>query len=86
MFKYNDHNNCLDTMILVYCICHLLGMSSACTNPILYGFLNEKFVKVKQTKSVLKISKELVLFFSLIEYFLRKESEKKVAEFQVCAI
>ena len=61
-------------------------MSSACTNPILYGFLNEKFVKVKQTKSVLKISKELVLFFSLIEYFLRKESEKKVAEFQVCAI
>ncbi|XP_023345978.1 neuropeptide F receptor [Eurytemora carolleeae] len=34
-----------DTMILVYCICHLLGMSSACTNPILYGFLNEKFVK-----------------------------------------
>ncbi|EPY84084.1 Neuropeptide Y receptor type 5 [Camelus dromedarius] len=25
---------------LVYCICHLLGMTSCCLNPILYGFLN----------------------------------------------
>ncbi|KAJ8399283.1 hypothetical protein AAFF_G00413210 [Aldrovandia affinis] len=25
---------------LIYCICHLLGMTSCCLNPILYGFLN----------------------------------------------
>ncbi|XP_027630745.1 neuropeptide Y receptor type 5 [Tupaia chinensis] len=25
---------------LVYCVCHLLGMTSCCLNPLLYGFLN----------------------------------------------
>lgn len=25
--------------------CHLIGMTSACTNPVLYGFLNESFKK-----------------------------------------
>ncbi|KAM4837304.1 neuropeptide Y receptor type 5 [Thomomys bottae] len=25
---------------LVYCVCHLLGMTSCCLNPVLYGFLN----------------------------------------------
>ena len=32
-------------MMLVFLICHMIGVSSACTNPILYGFLNENFVK-----------------------------------------
>ena len=29
----------------MYATCHLLGMSSACANPIIYGFLNENFSK-----------------------------------------
>lgn len=28
---------------LVYIICHMLVLSSACTNPLLYGWLNENF-------------------------------------------
>ena len=32
-------------MMLTFLICHMIGISSACTNPILYGFLNENFVK-----------------------------------------
>ena len=26
-------------------MCHVLGMSSACANPVIYGFLNENFSK-----------------------------------------
>ena len=29
----------------VYAVCHVLGMSSACANPVIYGFLNENFSK-----------------------------------------
>ena len=32
-------------MMLTFMICHMIGVSSACTNPILYGFLNDSFVK-----------------------------------------
>lgn len=32
-------------MIVVYAICHMMGMSSACSNPVLYGWLNENFWK-----------------------------------------
>ena len=28
-------------MITIYCATHLIGMSSTCTNPILYGFFND---------------------------------------------
>jgi hypothetical protein len=31
-------------MMLAYFSCHLLGMSSACTNPVIYAFLNDSFV------------------------------------------
>ena len=31
--------------MLTFMICHMVGVSSACTNPILYGFLNDNFVK-----------------------------------------
>lgn len=34
-----------DTMYLVYAACHALGMSSACSNPVLYGWLNDNFRK-----------------------------------------
>lgn len=33
------------TMIICYAICHMIGMSSACSNPLLYGWLNENFRK-----------------------------------------
>ena len=38
-------NNEEDTkvMLLVFACCHLSAMSSVCSNPIMYGFLNENF-------------------------------------------
>ena len=33
----------IDEKSLVFPICHLLVLSSACTNPLLYGWLNENF-------------------------------------------
>ncbi|EDW14689.1 neuropeptide F receptor isoform X2 [Drosophila mojavensis] len=32
-------------MIVAYAICHMIGMSSACSNPLLYGWLNDNFRK-----------------------------------------
>lgn len=32
-------------MIVGYAICHMIGMSSACSNPLLYGWLNDNFRK-----------------------------------------
>ena len=34
-----------ENMMLTFMICHMVGGSSSCTNPILYGFLNHNFVK-----------------------------------------
>ena len=31
--------------MLVFFLCHMIGMSSSCSNPALYGFLNNNFVK-----------------------------------------
>ena len=33
----------IDKKSLIFPICHLLVLSSACTNPLLYGWLNENF-------------------------------------------
>jgi len=33
----------LEHMLITYAICHLASMSSAITNPILYGYMNENF-------------------------------------------
>ena len=30
-----------ETIITVYCIVHLVGLASTCTNPVLYAFFNE---------------------------------------------
>ena len=35
-----------ESMMTVYLVFHLIGVSSCCTNPILYGFLNDNFQKV----------------------------------------
>ncbi|XP_044742533.1 neuropeptide F receptor isoform X1 [Chrysoperla carnea] len=33
------------TMSVSYAVCHMMGMSSACSNPLLYGWLNDNFRK-----------------------------------------
>lgn len=33
------------TVYIIYAACHLFGMSSACSNPLLYGWLNDNFRK-----------------------------------------
>ncbi|KAL0277525.1 UNVERIFIED_CONTAM: hypothetical protein PYX00_004776 [Menopon gallinae] len=33
------------TTMVVYAVCHMMGMSSACSNPLLYGWLNDNFRK-----------------------------------------
>lgn len=33
------------TFRIIFAICHMIGMSSACSNPLLYGWLNENFKK-----------------------------------------
>ena len=37
-----------ETMMICFTVCHLIGVSSCCTNPILYGFLNPNLCKVYQ--------------------------------------
>ncbi len=32
-----------NTLYLIFVLCHLLAMSSTCTNPLLYGYLNTNF-------------------------------------------
>lgn len=32
-------------MSIAYAVCHMMGMSSACSNPLLYGWLNDNFRK-----------------------------------------
>lgn len=32
-----------ENMLVVYVMCHMCGMSSACSNPFLYGWLNHNF-------------------------------------------
>ena len=35
-----------ENMMAFFMLFHVVGVSSVCTNPILYGFLNENFKKV----------------------------------------
>ena len=32
-----------EKMLIIYAVCHLFGMSSACANPFLYGWFNDNF-------------------------------------------
>lgn len=40
---YNPFQEDQETMLIIYAVCHLLGMSSACANPWLYGWYNDNF-------------------------------------------
>lgn len=42
---HNPFGNDTETMFIIYAICHMMGMSSACSNPLLYGWLNDNFRK-----------------------------------------
>ena len=39
-------------MMITFLLCHMLGVSSSCTNPILYGFLNDNFVKAGANNTI----------------------------------
>ena len=36
----------LENLMTAYMICHLIGLSTTCTNPILYGYLNKNIQEV----------------------------------------
>ena len=42
---YDPFGDDTETMLIAYCVCHVIGMSSASSNPLLYGWLNENFRK-----------------------------------------
>ncbi|XP_071548338.1 neuropeptide F receptor-like [Panulirus ornatus] len=42
---YNPFGDDMETMLVVYAVCHMMGMSSACSNPLMYGWLNDNFRK-----------------------------------------
>merc|ERR1712181_53123 len=51
-----------NTFFTLFGTCHLLGMTSACTNPVLYGFLNESFKKeFKEMLSHLNVRQKCVM-------------------------
>ncbi|XP_042223028.1 neuropeptide F receptor-like [Homarus americanus] len=42
---HNPFGDDMETMLVVYAVCHMMGMSSACSNPLMYGWLNDNFRK-----------------------------------------
>ena len=36
----------LENLMTAYMICHLIGLSTTCTNPILYGYLNKNIQEI----------------------------------------
>ena len=36
----------LESLMTAYMICNLIGLSSTCTNPILYGYLNKNIQEI----------------------------------------
>ena len=41
-----------ENMMAFFFLFHIVGVSSACTNPVLYGVLNENFKKVKNSSQI----------------------------------
>lgn len=62
-------------MIVCYAVCHMMGMSSACSNPVLYGWLNENFWK--EFKDIMCISRSTS---SNNEIECRKLSKRKPSQ------
>ena len=40
-YDYNLFGSATDTMNIIFMSCHIVGMCSACINPVIYGFCNE---------------------------------------------
>ena len=38
-----------ESIMVTYLVCHILGMTTSCTNPLVYGFLNDFFFKEFQS-------------------------------------
>jgi hypothetical protein len=48
-----------EELCIVYAVCHVMGMLSACANPVIYGFLNENFQR--EFKDIYQKSKIFLL-------------------------
>ena len=57
-----------ENMMITFLVCHMIGVSSACTNPVLYGFLNENFLKVGIYSGV-ALTIQMVWEFCIIQLF-----------------
>ena len=53
-----------EDMLTFYLVFHLIGISSTCTNPILYGFLNDNFKKVWGINNIISTVKIVNLHWS----------------------
>ena len=58
-----------ESMIVAYLLCHLVGVSSACTNPLLYGLLNSNFNR-NIIKIIFRTQKAFQIIFFITECFL----------------
>ena len=55
-------------LLIIYASCHLLAMTSVCTNPVMYGFLNENFKQVHDWVYTVQRNNQLIKFWiSFIE-------------------
>ena len=59
------------TTYIIYAICHVAGMLSACANPIIYGFLNENF-KAEFQSSPSHVSERSYLNLALLSSYSHK--------------
>jgi|LakMenEpi03Aug12_release.lakeMendotaPanAssembly.Ray.scaffolds.fasta_scaffold3499405_1 hypothetical protein len=50
-------------LLVMFAVVHLFAMSSACANPVLYGFLNENFKQVT-CKFFLQYYFDMLYFYS----------------------
>ena len=53
-----------DTTTIIFMVCHLIGMSSSCANPIIYGFRNKHIRKGKLVFIILSYSGNFILIAS----------------------
>jgi len=58
---WNPFGTNKEAMVITYAVCHMMGMSSACSNPMLYGWLNDNFQK--EFREILKYPSEACSFF-----------------------
>ena len=56
---------------IVYAVCHVMGMLSACANPVIYGYLNENFNR--EFKEIFLSINECVKWPCGSVYFRRKQ-------------